>query len=165
MGVLLGLGLQVSTEHKTQNTQQNCKTFTTWQHRKWKTLIKSDLFFGFLGPLHWHCSRVCHHPTSKKAASSSSSSQSSPLGPKVLYKSIRYPPGWQIQIMSVFYYIGTWGKIRLHGDNVVLKHGNSSQITQGYVVLEHKNSGQISWGSVVLEHGELRSHLIRLCCS
>jgi hypothetical protein len=72
-------GFKVSTEHKTQNTQQKCKTFTTRQHRKWKTLIKSDLcffLFSFFlrGPLHWHFSRVCHHPTFKKAASSSSSS-------------------------------------------------------------------------------------------
>lgn len=67
--------------------------------------------------------------------------------------------------MSVIYYIGTWGKIRLHGDNVVLKHGNCSQITQGYVVLERKNSGQITWGLCCSWTWELRSHLIRLCDS
>jgi hypothetical protein len=51
--LLLGLGFQVSTQHKTQKhttlayTQQKCKTSTTWQQRKWKTLIKSEPFFFF----------------------------------------------------------------------------------------------------------------------
>ncbi len=46
-------GFRVSSFNTAQNskhttlayTQQKCKTSTTWQHRKWKTIIKSDLCF------------------------------------------------------------------------------------------------------------------------